>query len=72
MTQTLEIGQTYVTVDGNIRKLVKIESNRCYFENLSKDKYDGWSYDGGGNVYSIARGIIELSMEAGCMEIYKG
>lgn len=41
----LEIGKTYISKAGHIRKLVKVEDNVGFFENLNKDFDDYWFYE---------------------------
>lgn len=71
MRKKLEIGQTYVTTSGHIRKLVRIETGIAYFENLSKDADDGWFYEEDGT-YALIADFQEKKLNSGWLKVYEG
>lgn len=71
MEKKLKIGETYITGAGDIRKLVRIEDGRAYFENLSKDVYDGWIYEDDGT-YALSVRMLEVDLNDGWMKVYEG
>lgn len=69
--KTLKIGETYITGYGDIRKLVRIENGRAYFENLSKDIDDEWSYEEDGT-YSLDLFNQVIYLQKGYLKVYEG
>lgn len=67
----LKIGETYITGSGDIRKLVRIENGRAYFENLSKDVDDDWGYEKDGT-YSLSVTYQETYLKEGYLKVYEG
>ena len=71
MEKKLKIGETYITDAGDIRKLVRIEGEYGYFENLSKDIDDAWAYEEDGT-YSLFVSIQEAYFNTGYLKVYEG
>lgn len=71
MEKKLKIGETYITGAGDIRKLVRIEYNTAYFENLSKDVDDDWGYEDDGT-YSLSVSLQEKHLNEGYLKVYEG